>query len=195
MKQKSKGRTPKETAKKIVQLLLGLVLVVLGVLALVYPEMLLLLVSLCIMIYGAGTLITWLGRRKTGTGSGWSLAIALSSIGAGLGLLLGKTIGGIALQIVLIILAVWLMSAGVLEVIGAIMYRKAMTTADLGIQAPGSMQSLILGIAMVVAGLLCLLCPLLIVSLSELLLVIAMFVSGARLVVASFSSDALTKEA
>ena len=47
---------------------------------------------------------------------------------------------------------------------------------------------------MVAAGLLCLLFPLLLVGLTGIILLIAMFVSGIRLVVASFSSDALTKQ-
>ena len=194
MKKSGNKRSTGETVKKILQLILGLVLVALGILSIVQPDLLLTLICLSVLIYGAGTLITWLSRRKTGTRSGWSLAIAIFSIGAGIGLLLGSTVGGIALELVLIILSIWLMAAGVLEVIGAIMYRKAMTTADLGVQAPGSIQSLVLGVAMVAAGLLCLLFPLLLVGLTGIILLIAMFVSGIRLVVASFSSDALTKQ-
>lgn len=194
MKKQRRKTSGTEAAKKLAQLILGLVLIGLGVLSILVDNLLLLLISLSVIIYGIGTLLTWLSRRKTGTGSGWSLAIALSSIGAGIGLLLGSTFGEFALGIVLIILAIWLMAAGVLEVIGAIMYRKAMTTADLGVQAPGSMQSLVFGVAMVVAGLLCLIAPVVIVGLAFVFFVIAMFVAGARLVVASFSADALTKQ-
>lgn len=194
MKKNRKGKSRTETAKKIAQLVLGLVLVGLGVLAIIQDWMLLLLLSLAVIIYGVGALLTWFSRRKTGTRSGWSLAIALSSIGAGIGLLLGNTLGEVAIGIVLIILSIWLMAAGVLEVIGAIMYRKAMTTSELGVQAPGSIQSLVLGIAMIVAGLLCLFAPLVIIGIASIFFVIAMFVAGARLIVASFSADALTKQ-
>ena len=194
MKKNRKGKSRTEAAKKIAQLVLGLVLVGLGVLAIIQGWMLLLLLSLAVIIYGVGALLTWFSRRKTGTRSGWSLAIALSSIGAGIGLLLGNTLGEVAIGIVLIILSIWLMAAGVLEVIGAIMYRKAMTTSELGVQAPGSVQSLVLGIAMIVAGLLCLFAPLVIIGIASIFFVIAMFVAGARLIVASFSADALTKQ-
>ena len=52
----------------------------------------------------------------------------LMAVGFGVFILIGNQLGDFALRLLLISLSIWLMAQGVLETLGAIMYRKAMTS-------------------------------------------------------------------
>ena len=62
------------------------------------------------------------------------------------------------------------------------MYRKAMTTADLGVQAPGSVSAMVLGIAMAAVGILGLINPVVAVITAGIWIVAALILSGIRMI-------------
>ena len=96
--------------------------------------------------------------------------------------MIGSRLGSFAIHILLISLSIWLIAQGVLEVLGAVMYRKAMTTADLGVQAPGSAASMVLGAVMIVVGILGLIFPVMAVYAVRIWIVAELFMSGIRMI-------------
>ena len=69
-----------------------------------------------------------------------------------------------------------------LEILGAVMYRKAMTTADLGVAAPGSVSSMVLGVIMAAVGVLGLIFPVVAEFFVWVWIVCELILSGIRLI-------------
>ena len=177
--------------KKVLLFICGIALIVFGIITLCYEEMLIFACGLGLIVYGVGTFLTWTDHRKTGTANKWSLVIAIAAIAAGAAVFVGGIFEAVAVGIVMLIISFWLIFSGVLEVIGAIMYRKAMTSADLGVQAPGSITSLVLGGVMVAVGLLVLVLPQFGLFTTALIIAVAIIVGGVRMIMAAFSVGAI----
>jgi uncharacterized membrane protein HdeD (DUF308 family) len=62
------------------------------------------------------------------------------------------------------------------------MYRKAMTTADLGVQAPGSVSSMVIGVIMIAVGILGIIFPIFASVVVGLMMVGGMVVMGIKLI-------------
>lgn len=169
--------------KKILYLLAGAVVIILGVLAVFYEEIALVICSVMFFIYGFADLTKWIAGRETGTSSIWTLLGALLSFALGACNLLGNVSSiEFSVSLVVVLLSLWLISSGVFEILGAIMYRRAMTSADLGVCAPGSKTAIVSGAIMIVVGLLALIIPEFALFTVHLWISAGMFIAGARLI-------------
>lgn len=177
--------------KKILYVLMGAVSILLGLLCICDRELPVILSGIGLLIYGTGEFFRWSERRKAGADSVWTLIGMFAAIAFGLFILIGRQSGIFAIHILLISLSVWLLAEGVLEILGAIMYRKAMTSADLGIQAPGSVSSMVLGTVMILVGILGLVFPVIAAFAVRIWIVAELIVSGVRLIWMARSAGAL----
>ena len=181
--------------KKILYICIGAVSIVLGILCIFNRELAIMLSGIGLILYGLGSFFHWKERRKAGAASIWALAGMLMAVGFGIFILIGNQLGDFAIRLLLISLSIWLIAQGVLEVLGAVMYRKAMTTADLGIQAPGSMASMVLGTIMILVGVFGLIFPIFAGFAVWIFIVSALIVSGFRMFWMARSAGALEEEA
>ena len=169
--------------KKILYLIAGAAVIILGILTMIDEDIALILCSLMFFIYGFADLLRWTEGRKSGTSSMWTLIGALFSIILGASIFIGN-ISAIRFSISFmgVILSLWLVVSGVFEILGAIMYRRAMKSADLGIQAPGSMTSIVSGGIMIGVGLLALIVPVFALYTVHLWLSAGLIIAGVRLI-------------
>ena len=169
--------------KKILYLAAGAAIIILGILTVIDEEMTLLLCSIMFFVYGFADLMRWKEGRKIGTSSRWTLFGALFSLVLGACILIGD-ISAIQFSVsfMVVIFSMWLMISGVFEILGVIMYRRAMTSADLGIQAPGSMTAMISGGIMIGVGLLALIVPAFALFAVHLWISAGLIIVGARLI-------------
>ena len=181
--------------KKILYLAAGAVVILLGILAVIDENIVLLLCSVMFFIYGFSDLMRWAEGRKSGTASIWTLLGALFSFGLGAFNLIGN-IGSIqfSVSLIAILLSLWLMISGVFEILGAIMYRRAMRSVDLGVQAPGSMTSIVAGGIMIGVGLLALLVPEAAIFTVHFWVAVGLFIVGARLIAMARAAGELEVE-
>lgn len=180
--------------KRILQFICGVAMVIFGILVLLTDEMFILFCSLALIVYGVGTFLSWSAHRKTGTASMGSFWIAVVTCAAGVALLVGGSFFELTSWIVMLILGICFIASGVLEIIGAVIYRKAMTSVELGIQAPGSIASMVMGGVMILVGLTMIFLPLLAMYLIGVILAIALIVAGVRTIIGSFSTGAVARE-
>lgn len=180
--------------KRILQFICGVAMVIFGVLVLLTDEMFILFCAMALIVYGIGTLLSWSAHRKTGTASKGSFWIAVVTCAAGVALLVGGSFFELTSWIVMLILGICFIASGVLEIIGAVIYRKAMTSVDLGIQAPGSIASMVMGGVMILIGLMMIFLPLLAMYLIGVILAIALIIAGVRTIIGSFSTGAVARE-
>ena len=177
--------------KRILYIFSGIVLILLGILCVCDRKLAALLCGIGLLIYGLSEIPHWRERRKAGAADIWPLAGIAAAILFGLFILIGSRPGIFASRFLLISLSIWLIAEGILEILGAIMYRKAMTSADLGVQAPGSVTSMVLGAVMIPAGILGLIFPLFAAGALHAWIVAELIVSGARLISLSRSAGVL----
>ncbi len=167
--------------KKVLFIILGVAAIILGILCFFEPMLAALLCGIGLAIYGIGSLAHWFELRKAGASSVWGLLGAIISIALGGFILFGNQIGLFATTILLLVVSLWLMAEGVFEIISAVMYRKAMTTVDFGVQAPGSMVSMVLGIFMICFGFIGLIFPVVAEVSLWIWIVLELIISGVRL--------------
>ena len=172
--------------KKLLNLLAGLAIIILGILAISDEELALVLCGIMFFIYGFADLMRWADRRRSGTASIWTLLGSLLSFTLGVCIFIGK-LGAVRFSVsfLVVILSAWLIISGVFEILGAIMYRKAMTTVDLGVWAPGSMTSIISGGIMIAVGLLALIVPVFAIFTLHFWISAGLIISGMRLIAAA----------
>ena len=168
--------------KKIMYVLIGAVSILLGILCIFDSRLPVILSGIGLFLYGAGEFFHWRERRKAGAASVWALAGMLVSVAFGLFILIGNQLGSFAVHILLISLSILLIAEGALEILGAIMYRKAMTSVDLGVQAPGSAAAMVLGVIMAAVGVLGLIFPVFAGYAVSVWIVAELIVSGIRLI-------------
>ena len=174
--------------KRLLMLILGIAIIVFGIISFFIPEILYYVCGIVIMIYGLGQILTWSKRRKTGTASNWTLVGAIAAFGAGVLIIFSDVSGLFAARIIFLILFIWLAVEGVFDIIGAVIYRQAMTTEDLGVQAPGSMADMIFGGIMVAVGVFGILSPAFSFIAVGLVVLINIIAMGGRLIAGAFTS-------
>jgi len=175
-------------AKKILYLIAGAVGIILGIMALFDGTIAILLSGIMFLIYGAGDLVQWIGGRKSGTSSIWQLLGAILSFVLGGCMLLGNlSAQTFSAAILVLFFAIWLMTSGVFEILGAVMYRKAMTSEDLGVQAPGSKTAIVSGGIMIGVGLLVLISPNFAAFTVHIWIAVGLMISGVRLIASARS--------
>lgn len=169
-------------AKKLLYLAMGAVLITLGILTTAVDGLAGLLCGIGMLLYGAGNLAQWFEHKESGSATFFSLIGAMFSIVIGIIVISGSSRGqAFALHHVVLSLDLFLIGSGVLEILGAVMYRKAMTSVDLGVQAPGSVLSIILGAALIALGLVGVLFPHVASLVSRGIVTLELFVTGLRL--------------
>lgn len=183
-----------DKVKKFLLLIGGVGVILLGIIALLSEDMIILFCGLGMLVYGISTLITWSNHRKAGTASKLSFWIAIAAMIAGVAVMCGSAVGALPIAIVMVILGIWIIATGVFEIIGAVIYRKAMTTADLGVQAPGSIASMIFGGIAIFVGLITIFAPLFALYIAGVLIAIILIVVGVRMIINSFSVGAISKK-
>jgi len=169
----------------------GVVSVILGILTFFYTDLALLLLSVVLLVYGISGLLKWFEGRKSGTSNFWTLLGSFLSIILSICILIGNNFTEFAASQLVLLFSLWLIIAGGFEVLGAIMYRKAMTTEDLGIQAPGSTTSLISGGIMIILGLLALFIPIFAIVTAHIWITMGLIVTGVRMIMMARSSGEL----
>ena len=177
--------------KKILYVFIGVAAILLGICCIFDQELPVILSGIGLFLYGVGEFLHWRERRKAGAASVWALAGMLVAIAFGLFILIGSRLGSFAIHILLISLSIWLLAQGVMEILGAVMYRKAMTTADLGVQAPGSAAAMVMGAVMITVGILGLIFPLFAGFTVRIWIVCELIVSGVRLIWMARTAGAL----
>lgn len=177
--------------KKKLYILMGLGAILLGIICIFSSEMPVILSGIGLLLYGIVSFYRWRERKKAGAAGIWALAGMLLAIVFGVSILIGSRFENFAIHILLIVLSVWLLAEGVLELLGDIMYRKAMTSADLGVHAPGSTASMVLGIIMTAVGILGILFPVFAGFMVKIWIVAELIVSGIRLILLAGSAGAL----
>ena len=80
-----------DKVKRILQLICGAAMVVLGILVLCYDEMFILFCAMALVIYGIGAFLSWTVHRKSGTASRGSFWIAVAAFAAGVAIFVGGT--------------------------------------------------------------------------------------------------------
>ena len=182
------------TVKKILLFLCGIILIIFGIQVLLNWSMRIYFCGIALIIYGGGSLVMWFDHKKSGTASRWSFWIAVASIISGIAIFVGGSLDLVTVGFVMLIFGIWLIVSGVLEIIGAVIYRKAMTTIELGVQAPGSMMSIIFGGIMIGVGVLVVLMPVFALLVTTIILAVAMIVGGVRMILGAFSTGSITKK-
>ena len=177
--------------KKILDIIIGTVSIFLGILCIVDENMTVILCGLGLILYGAGSFVHWRERRKAGAAGRWALVTVIVPLAFGVFILVGSSIEAFAVRTLLFSLSIWLIAEGVLEILGAVMYRKAMTTEDIGIQAPGSFASMVLGAVMAAAGVLGIIFPIVAEYLVWIWVVGVLILSGIRIIWSARSAGAL----
>ena len=173
--------------KKILHVAIGAASIVLGIICIFNVEMAAVLCGAGLLIYGFGSIIRWRERKKAGAASAWALAAGVFSAAFGGFIIIGDRFGIFATRLLLISLSIWLIAEAALEILGAVMYRKAMTTADLGVSAPGSVSSMVLGVVMAAVGVLGLIFPVVAEFFVWVWIVCELILSGIRLIWAARS--------
>ena len=169
--------------KKILYLVAGVVVITLGVLTIFDLDLVLLSCGIMLFVYGFSYLMQWIAGRRSGTSSLWTLFCAALSFILGCGIFIGSVSSlTFSTAVITAIFALWLIAVGVFEILGAIMYRKAMTSADLGVYAPGSKTSIISGGIMILVGLLALLIPIFAMVTAHIWIVMGLILTGVRLI-------------
>lgn len=182
--------------KRLFMFILGIAIIVFGIISFFIPAILYYVCGIVILVYGLSQILTWRKRRKTGTATKWTLIGAIVAFGAGLLIIFSDVTGlsgvdmaGIyAIRIVFLILFIWLAVEGVFDIIGAVIYRQAMTTSDLGVQAPGSMADMIFGGIMVAIGVFGIVSPAFSFIGIGLVVLINILAVGGRLIARAFTS-------
>ncbi len=177
--------------KKILYMIGGLISVILGILTFFHTDLALLLCSVVLLVYGISGLMKWFEGRNTGTASIWTLLGSSLSVVFGACILIGNNFTEFAATHLIIIFSIWLIIVGAFEVLGAIMYRKAMTSADLGVMAPGSTTSLVSGGIMIIVGLLALFIPMFAIITAHIWITIGLVFTGVRLIMMARSAGEL----
>ncbi len=177
--------------KKILDIVIGIAAVFLGFCCLFYSEMAAILCGIGLILYGIGGIIHWRERKKAGAAGRWAMFTVIVSVAFGVFILIGSRLEAFALRALLISLSIWLIAEGVLEILGAVMYRKAMTTADLGVQAPGSVSSMVLGAVMAAAGILGVIFPVIVGYFVWIWIVCVLILSGIRIIWSARSAGVL----
>ncbi len=177
--------------KKILYVAIGAAAIVLGVVCLFDRKTAAILCGIGLILYGAGSFIHWRERKKAGAAGKWALITVIVSVAFGVFILIGSRFEAFAVRALLLSLSIWLIAEGGLEILGAVMYRKAMTTADLGVQAPGSVSSMVLGVIMAAAGVLGLVFPIVAGVLIWIWIVCELILSGVRILWSARSAGAL----
>lgn len=168
--------------KKILYIFMGIASILLGIFCIFDYVLPVIVGGIGLIIYGVGQFIHWRERRKAGAASVWALAGMLVAIAFGVFILVGSRLGVFAVHLLLITLSIWLIAEGALEILGAVMYRKAMTSVDLGVQAPGSAASMVLGVVMISVGVLGLIFPRFAGFAVSFWIVTELIISGVRLI-------------
>lgn len=168
--------------KKYLYILVGVISILLGIFCVIDKRLPAVLCGIGLILYGVGGFVHWRERRKAGAAGAWVMTGMLLAIAFGIFILLGDQIGQFAARFLLISLSIWLMAEGVLEFLGAIMYRKAMTSADLGVQAPGSVSSMVLGTIMIAVGMIGIISPVFAEYTIWIWIVGELILSGVRLI-------------
>ena len=181
------------TLRRILLMLIGVFMIVLGIGSFINPDNIVLAGGFGVILYGLGSIFHWLERKKMGFAKKTTLTSAILTIVVGVVILVGGKTGFLAAGFILVLLSLWLIVAGVLEIIGAVIFRKAMTTADLGVQAPGSIASMILGAILVLTGLMSLMEPLFAAITAGIMISLVLIVTGVRIVVSGIYSGILIR--
>ncbi len=177
--------------KKILYMVGGIISIALGILTILYTDLTIFLCGAVLLVYGISAFMKWFEGRRSGTSSLWTLLGASLSTILSLCILIGNRFLEFAAAQLVLLFSVWLIIAGGFEILGAIMYRKAMTSADLGVQAPGSITSLVSGGIMVLVGLLALFIPMIAIVTAHLWITIGLIFTGIRLIMMARSAGEL----
>ncbi len=177
--------------KKLLYMFGGVVSIILGILTIFYEELALFLCSAVLLVYGISGMMKWLEGRKSGTSSLWTFLGAALSIIFSICILIGNNTMEFAAAQLVLLFSLWLIVIGGFEVLGAIMYRKAMTSADLGVQAPGSLTSLISGGIMIIIGILALFIPMFAILTAHIWITMGLILTGIRLFMMARSAGEL----
>ncbi len=170
-------------AKKILYLIAGAVGILLGIMALIDTELAVILCGIMFAVYGFGDLLRWISGRKSGISTIWELLGAiLSFVLSGFVLAGNMATREFSGVILVLFFSIWLMTSGVFEILGAVMYRRAMTSEDLGVQAPGSRTTIVSGGIMIGVGILTLIIPKFAVFTVHIWIAVGLILSGARLI-------------
>ena len=167
--------------KRILYICIGAVSILLGIICVFDTRLPVFLCGAGLLLYAAGELFHWRERSKAGAAGVWALAGMIVSAAFGGFILVGSRLEYFALHFLLLTLSIWLIAQGALEILGAVMYRRAMTTADLGVQAPGSVSSMVLGTVMAAVGVLGLIFPVFAEYAAGFWIVAELIVSGFRM--------------
>ncbi len=179
-------------AKKILYLLIGLALIALAICTIFVDGLTGFLCGIGMFLYGIGTLVQWIEHKKDGSATILSLIGSAFSVVIGILVLMGSTAGqAYVLRRMVFTIAFFLIVSGIFEIIGAIIYRKAMTSVDLGVQAPGSVLTIILGCIMIVLGVLGFIFPFVAAYACGAVLTLQLFVVGIRLILQARSAGVL----
>lgn len=168
--------------KRILYICIGAVAILLGIICIFDRKLPFVLCGAGLLLYAAGELFHWRERRKAGAAGVWAMAGMIVAAGFGVFILVGSRFEEFALHFLLVSLSIWLIAEGALEILGAIMYRKAMTSVDLGVQAPGSVSSMVLGTIMAVVGVLGLIFPVFAEYAVGIWIVTELILSGVRMI-------------
>ncbi len=177
--------------KKTLVVVIGAASILLGIFCIFDRKAAAILCGIGLILYGAGSLFHWRERKKAGAAGNWAMAVMIVSIMFGVFILIGSRFEMFAGRVLLISLSIWLAAEGILEILGAIMYRKAMTTADLGVQAPGSLSSMILGAIMIGVGILGIIFPVIAEFFVWIWIVCELILTGIRLIWSARSAGIL----
>ncbi|MCR5748144.1 MAG: DUF308 domain-containing protein [Lachnospiraceae bacterium] len=177
--------------KKFLYLIAGVVAIILGILTIFDVDLALVLCSVALFFYGVTDLMRWSEGRKSGTSSIWTLLGGVLSLLLGACILISDRAMEFSTTLLIMVFALWLIAAGAFEILGAIMYRKAMTTSELGVQAPGSVTSIVSGSIMVFVGLLSLIIPVFAIVTARIWITVGLILTGVRMISMARSSGEL----
>ncbi len=177
--------------KKTLYMIGGIISIILGILTLLYADIAIFLCGGVLLVYGISGLMKWFDGRKSGTSNMWILLGAFLSIIFSICIFISNTSMEFAAAHLLVLFSIWLILVGGFEVLGAIMYRKAMTSADLGTMAPGSTTSLISGGIMIFVGLLGLFVPMIAIITAHIWITVGLLFTGIRLIMMARSAGEL----
>ena len=174
------------TAKKILAILLGLLIIVGGFYCTVTPGLTYLslawLAGFVILFDSVGVLSSWSDMKKLGHSNGWTLAGAIVSLIFGLALIFSIKLQIVTSAFMTYLIAFWIIMAGCIRLAAAMKLRRY--KKETGVSLPGLAWGwvLILGILMLIAGVLSLINPLALAVAIGFMVGISIIVAGANLI-------------
>jgi len=143
-------------AAKLLGIIFGVLMVVGGIYCMMTPQITFFtlgwVLGVCMIADSIGNIATWSTRRKLGVADGWTLAIGIISLLAGIAIVANNTMQFAVDMFIVYTSAFWVIAVGLLRIVGSVRLRGINKTREANQITSLWWVALISGILLVVVG-------------------------------------------